>query len=126
MKKYLNKIEETLKIKFNDKSLLLKTFIHKSFDKNKNNEKLEFLGDRVIGLIISKKLISMYPKESEGIIDKKFANLVKVDKADRQQLSFLDSHCQKSKSTGVDFHQNPSRYNMSMGKVCFELAELSR
>tara|TARA_B100000700_G_C14953962_1_gene813066 strand:+ start:783 stop:1451 length:669 start_codon:yes stop_codon:yes gene_type:complete len=76
MKKYLNKIEETLKIKFNDKSLLLKSFIHKSFDKNKNNEKLEFLGDRVIGLIISKKLISMYPKESEGIIDKKFANLV--------------------------------------------------
>ena len=57
MKKYLNKIEETLKIKFNDKSLLLKSFIHKSFDKNKNNEKLEFLGDRVIGLIISKKLI---------------------------------------------------------------------
>ena len=76
MKKYLKKIEETLKIKFNDKSLLLKSFIHKSFDKNKNNEKLEFLGDRVIGLIISKKLISMYPKESEGIIDKKFANLV--------------------------------------------------
>ena len=42
----------------------------------KNNEKLEFLGDRVLGLIISKKLIEIYPAENEGIIDKKFANLV--------------------------------------------------
>ena len=41
-----------------------------------NNEKLEFLGDRVLGLIISKKLIEIYPEEKEGIIDKKFANLV--------------------------------------------------
>ena len=76
MKNYINKIEKTIKIKFNDKNLLLKSFIHKSFDKIENNEKLEFLGDRVIGLIISKKLLSMFPNESEGIIDKKLANLV--------------------------------------------------
>ena len=76
MKNYINKIEKTIKIKFNNKNLLLKSFIHKSFDKIENNEKLEFLGDRVIGLIISKKLLSMFPNESEGIIDKKFANLV--------------------------------------------------
>ena len=76
MKNYLNKIEKTIKIKFNNKNLLLKSFIHKSFNKDENNEKLEFLGDRVIGLIISKKLLNMFPKESEGIIDKKFANLV--------------------------------------------------
>ena len=76
MKNYLNKIEKTIKVKFNNKKLLLKSFIHKSFNKDENNEKLEFLGDRVIGLIISKKLLSMYPNESEGIIDKKFANLV--------------------------------------------------
>ena len=49
---------------------------HKSFDNDNNNEKLEFLGDRVLGLVISKKLIEIYPKEKEGIIDKKFANLV--------------------------------------------------
>ena len=58
------------------KQLLLNSFIHKSFDKEINNEKLEFLGDRVIGLIISKKLINLYPNEKEGIIDKKFASLV--------------------------------------------------
>ena len=49
---------------------------HKSFDNKNNNEKLEFLGDRVLGLIISKKLLEKYPNENEGIIDKKFANLV--------------------------------------------------
>ena len=49
---------------------------HKSYDNNTNNEKLEFLGDRVLGLIISKKLLEKYPSEKEGIIDKKFANLV--------------------------------------------------
>ncbi len=76
MKNYIKNIEKVLKIKFNNKKLLLKSFIHKSFNKDENNEKLEFLGDRVIGLVISKKLLSMYPDESEGIIDKRFANLV--------------------------------------------------
>jgi len=73
---YLKNIEKIINIKFNNKELLLKSFTHKSYDKDKNNEKLEFLGDRVIGLIISKKLITLYPDEREGIIDKKFANLV--------------------------------------------------
>ena len=76
MKNYIKNIEKVLKIKFNNKELLAKSFIHKSFNKYENNEKLEFLGDRVIGLVISKKLLSMYPDENEGIIDKRFANLV--------------------------------------------------
>ena len=45
-------------------------------DNNINNEKLEFLGDRVLGLVISEKLLDKFPDEKEGIIDKKFANLV--------------------------------------------------
>ena len=76
MNNYLKSIEKTINIKFNNKSLLLNSFVHKSFNKEVNNEKLEFLGDRVIGLIISKKLITLYPNENEGIIDKKFASLV--------------------------------------------------
>jgi len=56
--------------------LLKRSLIHKSFDNQNNNEKLEFLGDRVLGLIISKKLLETYPEEKEGIIDKKYANLV--------------------------------------------------
>ena len=76
MKKIDKKIEIILDYTFKDKSLLKQSLIHKSFDNIYNNEKLEFLGDRVLGLIISKKLIEIYPNEKEGIIDKKFAHLV--------------------------------------------------
>jgi len=72
----LKNIEKIINLKFNDKELLSKSFIHKSYNKEINNEKLEFLGDRVIGLIISKKLLNLYPNEKEGTIDKKFASLV--------------------------------------------------
>ena len=76
MKKNNKELEEILKYNFKDTNLLKLSLTHKSFDNNYNNEKLEFLGDRVLGLIISKKLIEIYPLEKEGIIDKKFANLV--------------------------------------------------
>ena len=72
----IKELENILKHNFKDKSLLNKALIHKSFSNKVNNEKLEFLGDRVLGLIISKKLLDKYPDEKEGIIDKKFANLV--------------------------------------------------
>ncbi len=72
----IDKLEKNLKIKFNDKSLLTKSLTHKSANQKYNNERLEFLGDRVIGLVISKKLIDLYPTETEGILDKRFAMLV--------------------------------------------------
>ena len=72
----LSQLEKKLKIKFKDKKLLEKSLIHKSLDPINNNEKLEFLGDRVLGFIISKKLIDIYPDENEGSLDKKFASLV--------------------------------------------------
>ena len=71
-----NKIQKKIKINFKDKDLLVKALTHKSFDKENNNEKIEFLGDRVLGLIIAKKLLETYPDEKEGILDKKFASLV--------------------------------------------------
>ena len=74
--KNIKDFEKILNYKFKDPHLLKKSLIHKSFNNTDNNEKFEFLGDRVLGLIISKKLIEKYPKEKEGIIDKKFANLV--------------------------------------------------
>ena len=74
--KNIKKLEKDLKIKFKNKSLLIKALTHKSANQNINNEKLEFLGDRVIGLILSKKLYDLYPKENEGVLDKRFARLV--------------------------------------------------
>ena len=75
MIKSLKELEVILNYNFKDRSLLSKALTHKSFSID-NNEKLEFLGDRVLGLIISKKLLDKFPNEKEGIIDKKFANLV--------------------------------------------------
>ena len=76
MKNSIKELEIILNYNFKNPDLLKQSLIHKSFDNLNNNEKLEFLGDRVLGLIISKKLIEIYPEEREGIIDKKFANLV--------------------------------------------------
>ena len=75
MTKTLKELEGILQYEFKNKYLLQKALTHKSYSEN-NNEKLEFLGDRVLGLVISKKLLDKYPGEKEGIIDKKFANLV--------------------------------------------------
>ena len=69
-------LEKKIKINFKDKDLLVKSLTHKSYNKEINNEKLEFLGDRVLGLVIAKKLLEIYPNEKEGILDKKFASLV--------------------------------------------------
>ena len=76
MKIDYSNLEKKINIKFKDKKLLVKCLTHKSFDKINNNEKIEFLGDRVLGLVIAKKLLEIYPDEKEGILDKKFASLV--------------------------------------------------
>ena len=76
MEKKIKELEKIIKYNFKKSSLLEKALTHKSFNNNINNEKLEFLGDRVLGLIISEKLLDKFPDEKEGIIDKKFANLV--------------------------------------------------
>ncbi len=76
MEKKIKELEKIIKYNFKKPSLLEKALTHKSLNKDDNNEKLEFLGDRVLGLIISETLLEKYPDEKEGIIDKKFANLV--------------------------------------------------
>ena len=71
----ISTLEKILRIKFKDKNILIKSLTHKSYSNN-NNEKLEFLGDRVVGLILSRKLYDLYPNESEGTLDKRFSKLV--------------------------------------------------
>ena len=76
MKIEYHNLEKKLKINFKNKDLLVKSLTHKSYNNIDNNEKLEFLGDRVLGLVIAKKLLEIYPDEKEGVLDKKFASLV--------------------------------------------------
>lgn len=67
-------LEEKIGIQFNDKSLLITAFIHRSF-LNENdwvnlphNERMEFLGDAVLELITTNYLYNNYPKENEGVL----------------------------------------------------------
>jgi len=69
-------LQKKINIKFKNLSTLKKSITHKSYNQINNNEKLEFLGDRILGLVISKKLIELYPDEKEGYLDKKLASLV--------------------------------------------------
>ena len=71
-----SKFEKIIGIKFENKKILLQSLTHKSYSKKNNNEKLEFLGDRVLGLIISKKLFELYPNDTEGRLDKKLSGMV--------------------------------------------------
>ena len=76
MKLNYQSLEKKIDLKFKNKDLLVQSLTHKSFNPNENNEKIEFLGDRVLGLVIAKKLLEIYPEEKEGVLDKKFASLV--------------------------------------------------
>ena len=76
MKINYQNLEKKIKVIFKNKDLLIKSLTHKSYDRENNNEKIEFLGDRVLGLIMAKRLLEIYPNEKEGILDKKFASLV--------------------------------------------------
>ena len=72
----LKNLQKKIKINFKNEKILLQAITHKSYNSKKNYEMLEFLGDRMLGLAISKKLIELYPEEKVGILDKKFSNLV--------------------------------------------------
>ena len=76
----LHQLEKKININFKNKRLLKQAITHKSYDKNVNNEKLEFIGDRILGFVIAKKLLEVFPADSEGILDKKLASLVNKNK----------------------------------------------
>ena len=76
MSSNIQKFEKKLKINMKNKALLIEALTHKSANREINNEKLEFLGDRVIGLILSKKMFDLYPKKTEGVLDKRLAKLI--------------------------------------------------
>ena len=76
MIKDLANFQKKIGINFHNQKLLTKCFTHKSYNPEENNEKLEFLGDRVLGLVISQNLLKFFPNDKEGDLDKKLASLV--------------------------------------------------
>ena len=76
----IKRLQKKIKIDFKNEKILLQAITHKSFDPVNNYENLEFLGDRVLGLVVSKKLYELYPNEKVGSLDKKLASLVNKNK----------------------------------------------
>ena len=76
----IKNLQKNIKINFKNEQILLQAITHKSYDPNNNYENLEFLGDRVLGLVVSKKLYELYPNEKVGSLDKKLASLVNKNK----------------------------------------------
>ena len=80
MQENISKLQKKINVKFKNINILKKAITHKSYDSENNYEKLEFLGDRILGFVISKKLIDLYKDEKEGVLDKKLASLVNKNK----------------------------------------------
>ena len=72
----LSQLEHELGHTFGDRSYLTQALTHSSVPDKISYERLEFLGDRVLGLVIANWLLIAFPTESEGAIAKRFAALV--------------------------------------------------
>ena len=113
----ISQVEKILDFKFNNKSLIEQAFTHKSksVNINNNNERLEFLGDRVLGLVIASYLNDNYPKDSEGVLDKKLASLVNKDTCSKIISSMqIDQFLSLSKAQ----KQNKAGNKKILGDLC--------
>lgn len=77
-------ITPNLKYTFKNKALLIESMTHKSYCIEGNahlpfNERLEYLGDAIVNLIIAEKLFEDFPLDQEGMLSKKRASLVNQD-----------------------------------------------
>ncbi len=72
----LAELQEKLEYTFTNKQLLIEALTHKSYKQPYNNERLEFLGDAVLDLIVGEYLFSMFPHFNEGHLSKMRASLV--------------------------------------------------
>lgn len=84
--------EKTLSYRFQDSSLLRAALTHKSFANESkqnlpNNEKLEFLGDAVLDLVLGHLLMELFPQDQEGSLSKKRASLVNEENLARLAVS---------------------------------------
>jgi len=73
---WLNELEERLGYKFQNIELITEALTHKSSKHGKNNERLEFLGDAVLDLIVGEYLFKKFPDVDEGDLSKLRASLV--------------------------------------------------
>lgn len=80
-------VEERLGYQFRDKNLIIEALTHKSFKKPYNNERLEFLGDAVLDLVVGEYLYRKFPDVAEGELSKMRASLVSEKGFERLALN---------------------------------------
>ncbi|MCF6207046.1 MAG: ribonuclease III [Sulfurovum sp.] len=71
-----SQLEKRLNYTFDNKQLIIEALTHKSYKKPYNNERLEFLGDAVLDLIVGEYLFHKFPNSNEGVLSKIRASLV--------------------------------------------------
>jgi ribonuclease-3 len=76
MAQNLKRLESKLGYSFKNKNLLIEALTHKSYKKPYNNERLEFLGDAVLDLVVGEYLFFKFPDANEGELSKMRASLV--------------------------------------------------
>ena len=76
MVKHIKTLEEKLDYKFKTPKLITEALTHKSYKQPYDNERLEFLGDAVLDLIVGEYLYKKFPKSNEGSLSKIRASLV--------------------------------------------------
>ena len=74
--KQFDKVSQLFDYQFKDESLLSLALTHRSVGSN-NNERLEFLGDSILGMVISSELYRRFPNEKEGVLTRLRSSLVK-------------------------------------------------
>lgn len=82
--KLAGRVEKNVKHSFKNKELLIEALTHKSFCVGDNkrlrpNERLEFLGDAILGAVTAEQLMNMYPADNEGLLSKKRASVINQD-----------------------------------------------
>lgn len=123
----LKNLEALINHKFKDISLLTQAVTHSSSffngrakktqpNSNKHYERLEFLGDRVLGLVISEYLMSAFPEEDEGALNLRFAQLVRKESCTlvAQGLNLNEYVILGANETKSGLSQNPT----ILGDVC--------
>lgn len=73
------RLASQFKITFQQDALLRLALTHASRDRDHNNERLEFLGDRVLGLVLANSIYHLYPHEAEGKLALRHAALVRAE-----------------------------------------------
>jgi len=79
--KKIRKLESNLKLKINDKSFFIQALVHRSYleettEEIVSNERLEFLGDAVLSLLVADYLYTHFPDNDEGFLTKIRAKMV--------------------------------------------------